>query len=370
MKMRLLTLAVAAIALSACVDDITAANGRIADPTPQAGTFHTVFAENAINIANLDTVSTAPNGDFQITYSDGSTFSGNVNRATGAFDVKLLLPGFFNDEIDDTGTLALNGQGLITAADYVELRHYADGRQDTWDVHFDLAGAMLTVDARERTRGTRVHSVSRSTSNGLFIDETWTLAATFEEQVSTRYSIGSVNIAQQWTRDDLATDASPDRTASFTIYQDGSGDGTLVWNYDHGITQKFGLVLNTDGSYTETLVFEDPGTTVSPDGQGTFAINASYAGNGNYVERYDDGSRLDIAETYNLNGSERDDFTFDDASTTFAPDLDGHNVYQYDRSGNGEYHKHAADGSFETCDYDFDPAGTITNLVCVPTASP
>ena len=362
MKTRALALLAFSAALAGCGDDIIAVKGKIADPAPQVGTFHTVFIIHAYDIASLGQVQTTPNGDFTINYSDGSRFSGNVNRSIGIFTVKLTQPGAFTFEIDDTGHLDFDGQGNVTHANYIERRRHTDGSEASWNTDFVAGSTTLSLDAREHG-GTHVVSLGTDSSSKLRVDETWSLASIFQEQVSTTYNF-SGGVQQNWTRDDIATAVNPDRTANFNLAADGSGSGSLVWNYDHGISQTYQITLAADGSYDSVITYEDPGTTVSPDGQGTFHVDATYVGSGTYVEKYDDGSRLDIAEMYEIDGSTRDDFTFDDASTAFTPDLEGGNVYFYDGSGNGFWKTHNAVGIAETCTYDFDAAGTISNISC------
>jgi len=355
----------ACLPMAGCGNDIIAVNGKLADPAPEVSALHAVLGSHALDIAYLENIPTNPNGDFSVSYSDGSTFHGNVNHATGNFDVTLDISYSYNTKIHDVGRLALFG-GSVSGATYAETFFYADSSIRSWDDQFTLSGPTLHLHAYEHGRDVTV--VSDTTMNSFRVDfvETWDKPSTFHEDVQTSsYTTGTGEaLHQSWYRDDLATDVSPDRSANFTLYSDGSGSGQLTWFYDHGIYYAYDISLASDGSQDETVVFEDPGTQVSPDGSGTFHFNANLSGTGDYTERYDDGSRMHLLETFATTGSEVVDYTFDDAATAFTPDLDGHQDIHSDGSGSGDWNVHDATGISETCTYDFDTTGSVANLSC------
>ena len=362
-----LTLLLLLAALAAgCGDDIIAVKGRVADTAPQAGSFHSVFGTHAFDLLDLPQVTDA-SGNFSVTYGDGTTFSGHLDATTGAFSATLALTQSFTTTITDEGTLTLLA-GQVVSAKYLETRDFADGTDAHLDCGFTWDGSTLHLDARERERGLVISSDTTSFSSELQLDEVFTLPATFVEHVSTVYGFQSAGyaVSQQWDRDDLATDVAPDRTASFQLKADGSGSGSELFQYDLGITQTFVITISTNGAYTSSVTFEDPGTAVSPDAQGIFSVDPNYVGSGTWVARYDDGSRESILEQYYLDGSVSDDFTFDDASTTFTPDLEGRNFFYYDGSGYGFWNIHGPAGVIATCTYSFDIAGAVSGLACTP----
>ena len=62
--------------------------------------------------------------------------------------------------------------------------------------------------------------------------------------------------------------ASPDFDGEYSYLPDGSGLGSYIQKFDDGSTLNVEHVINTDGSYTESWVFHDATTAVDPDQEG------------------------------------------------------------------------------------------------------
>lgn len=358
-------LAVLAAGMAGCAEDLTAVNGRRTGPAPEISVFRDTIGDDAL--ATVSFLAEVPDGDFSYTYGDGSTLEGTIDRATGAFDIVQTLPaGYYLVEVRDTGVMEETG-GFIARAEYREVQTFVSGAVTRYDVEVEVGNSQLDVRARDLDRGIAIEGVVDSIpSVAVRFVETWSLRDVFIEEIETRYyaSGDSRYLRQSWNRDELATAVKPDRTGEFTLNDDGSGAGDLVRYYDHQITSRYAITLATDGTQQSVLTFEDPGTTVSPDGVGIYDYAADYSGSGFYNESYDDGSQLYSEYAFFVDESSDELFRFDDASTSWAPDADGETGYEPDGSGTGTWRRYDATGVIETCAYAFDTAGEVLSLTC------
>ena len=184
-----------------------------------------------------------------------------------------------------------------------------------WDMSLVVDYPAMELDAKDLDRGTRVKCSTRILEGRVNFSETWDLENGYHEDITTVYRDVDPYVSQDWVRDEFATAVKPDRSGSLEFAQDGSGTGRLDWFYDHDITSVYEIVQDASGNATATLVYEDPATTVSPDGEGTYSFAANNSGSGVYTERYDDGSELVSIDDYGVDGSTDETFTFNDAAT-------------------------------------------------------
>lgn len=344
------------------VSDIISVPSRPADPAP-VSSFRSTLSEAAIELSFVGPLIQL-DGTVDAEYSDGSSWVGFVDVGSGEFDLLYTLPAGYNlISIHDQGAFDLDGY-VIEGADYRETWLYI-GTEARWDVSVALEGNEMTLVAEDLDRGTDVRGTTRFLPLSTIIDETWDLENGYLEEIQTGYfDAGEIVVEQTWTRDERSTAVSPDRQGRFEFREDGSGEGRLDWYYDHGITARYEIEQAPDGSAVGWLVYEDPGTAVSPDGEGLYQFARNGSGTGEYVERYDDGSELVILVDYAANGSFDEVFTFDDAATSFAPDADGTTHTRSDGSGDGVWRRFDADGVDETCEFTFDTAGVTQSLSC------
>ena len=359
-------LAASAAALPGCgedlVSDFVAVPARPPEATPVSA-FRSTLGEAALSLSFIGPLIES-DGSVNAFFSDGSHLTGFVDVQTGEFDLLLELPnGYYLVEVSDIGRFDLDG-GYIVGASYREEYRYISGAEARWDVEFDFQGNGMDLDARDVDRDTRVHCDGRFFSGRILLDETWDLENGYHEDISTVYQNVDPYVEQDWVRDEHATAVGPDRSGHFEFAEDGSGEGRFEWYYDHGITSVYEILYEADGDATATLVYEDPGTAVSPDGEGSYAFEQDYSGTGQYTERYDDGSVLTADDVYYSNDSFDETFAFDDASTTWSPDADGESQTAADGSGTGVWRRYDADGVAETCEYEYDSAGVIGDIDC------
>src|SRR5438309_5653013 len=122
---RPLLFCVAAAFAAACGQDLTAVKGKLVDSAPEGSAYRSTFGDDALYyVVDLESVTTDSSGHFaQVDppgWPYGTTRSGNIDHASGAFDVVLTLPpGFFYTKVHDFGTLTFSGPS-ITAAKYTE----------------------------------------------------------------------------------------------------------------------------------------------------------------------------------------------------------------------------------------------------------
>ena len=362
MRALLLSFALLAGCGEEIVSDIIAVPSRPADPAP-VSSFRETLSEAAIELSYVGALIEA-DGTVDAEFSDGSSWVGFVDVESGEFDLLYTLPaGYSLISIHDQGAFALDGYTIL-GADYRETWTYI-GTEARYEIDVTLDGAEMLLDATDLDRGTDVRGLTRFLPVSVVIDETWDLENGYVEDIQTAYfESGEVVVEQTWTRDERSTDVSPDRQGRFEFREDGSGEGRLLWFYDHGITARYEIQQASDGSAIGTLRYEDPGTEVSPDGLGTYAFARNGSGSGEYVESYDDGSELVIQEDYSANGSYDEVFTFDDAATSFTPDADGTTHTRSDGSGDGLWRRYDAGGIEETCEFTFDTAGVTQSLSC------
>lgn len=344
------------------VSDIISVPSRPADPAP-VSSFRSTLSEAAIELSYVGPLIEA-DGTVDADFTDGSSWVGFVDVDTGEFDLLYTLPAGYNlISIHDKGAFDLEDYSIL-GADYRETWTYI-GTEARYDITVVLEGAEMTLRAEDLDRGTDVRGTTRFLPISTIIDETWDLENGYLEEIQTGYfDSGEVVVEQTWTRDERSTDVSPDRQGRFEFREDGSGDGRLHWFYDHGITARYEIDQAPDGSAMGALAYEDPGTAVSPDGQGTYQFARNGSGSGEYVESYDDGSVFTIVEEYSANGAYDETFDFDDAATSFAPDADGNTHTWSDGSGDGVWRRYDADGIEETCEFSFDTAGVTQSLSC------
>lgn len=352
-------------ALTGCgeelVSDIVAVPARPPEATPVTA-FRATLGEAAIQLAYVGSY-IDENGDVDLLFTDGSTLTGHVNVSTGEFVLDLEIPGgYYLTSVHDEGAFDIVG-GYIVGASYREEYTYISGTQARWEIDWTIGGSM-ELDARDIDRGTKVHCLTRFLGESTRFDETWDLENGYHEDITTIYRDVDPYVEQTWLRDELATAVNPDRTGQLEFAQDGSGEGRLVWLYDHGITNVYEIVQEADGDATATLVYEDPGTDVTPDGEGTYFFEQDNSGEGTYLERYDDGSEFFATDEYGNDDSVNEVYTFDDAATPWTLDLDGGTYTNPDGSGFGTWNRHDADGPVESCSYEFDSAGTIFRIDC------
>jgi hypothetical protein len=373
---RRISLLVTAAGLAACGGDLTAVKGKVVDPAPEGSAFRSTFGDDALYyVVDLEGVTTTSSGHFTQNdppgWPSGTYRTGTLDRATGAFDVVLTLPdGYFYTQVRDAGTLGFTGPAIVSAS-YEEDRHDVTGHVSRYDAGFEISGVTLTLHAKNLDDGVLIDSSVGTFPDRLAVIEQHRLENVYREDIASTYwnAAGMPYLQQQWSRDELATAVSPDSTGDFTINTDGSGSGSLRYNFDHDIYQVYTVDQAADGSYTSTVLYEDPGTPISPDGSGVFHIAADFSGNGTYTESYVDGAGAVSGVrqedyVYVRDGSTLESFRFDDVATAYDPDTDGDTTYEYDGSGTGEWRRHDATGVIQTCQYSFDSAGSILELSC------
>lgn len=343
------------------VSDIVSVPARPPEPTPVSA-FRSTLGEAALNLAFIGEYIES-DGSVNVSFSDGSQLSGSVDVNTGDFDLMLDLPaGYHLVSVHDVGNFRLDGE-YITGAEYREDYTYLSGAEARWEISIVIGGGM-ELEAVDVDRGTRVHCDVFFLAGRTTFTETWDLENGYHEDITTEYRDSDPFFTQAWVRDEIATAASPDRTGNIELGADGSGEGRLEWFYDHGITSVYEVLQEADGDATATLVYEDPATNVSPDGNGTYSFQRDNSGEGTYTERYDDGSVFEENEVYGYDDSVSESFTFDDAGTSWAPDVDGTSYTAPDGSGSGAWSRYDASGVTETCEYELDTAGAISEIDC------
>jgi hypothetical protein len=343
------------------VSDIVSVPARPPEPTPVSA-FRSTLGESAVSLAFVGEYIES-DGSVNVLFSDGSRLSGNVDVDTGEFDLLLELPaGYHLVSVHDAGTFDLSGS-YITGAEYREDYTYLSGTEARWEISLTFDARMI-LEAKDIDRGTRVHSEARFLEGRTTFTETWDLANGYHEDIRTEYRDSDPFLTQEWVRDELATGVSPDRTGSISLGDDGSGEGRLEWFYDNQITSVYEILQEADGDATATLVYEDPDTLVTPDGIGTYSFEQDNSGEGTYTESYDDGSELTEVDVYGYDDSVTETFTFDDAGTSWSPDVDGTSYLAPDGSGNGEWRRYDSAGVIETCEYELDTAGAISHIDC------
>ncbi len=346
-----------------CGDDLLDVNGRMVDPAPQISALEETVSGRALIFFDLS----GKDGEFEETREDGSVWSGTVDRDTGAFSTYQEFPtGEYLESIEAQGYVSFNGAGDVYAADFVDWRSYADDTAEGYETVFWVEDGRVRLEATDRDRGTRVAGEITPLIDHLRIEEERKLSSVYLEEIVTTYYGESSDIAleQAWTRDDFATEVVPDRAAEFVIEKDFSGGGQLRWYFDHGIYQVYEVALNSEGGYDSTLVYEDPGTEVEPDGLGSYHFAADYSGDGVYDQSYEDGSTLHVDYEFSVLGETDSVYRFDEVQTGFAPDIDGQIHYAPFGSGYGQWTRYDADGPVESCVYDFDAAGVVTEMTC------
>ena len=365
MSRRYLTAAVLALALGCgdeIVSDIVSVPARPPEPTAVTA-FRSTLGESAFTLTLVGNIIES-DGTVDAVFSDGSTVQGNVDVDTGEFDLLTEMPsGYFLVSVHDFGRFLLDG-GYILGADYREEYTYADDAEARWDMSLDVDYPRMELDSRDLDRGTHVRCSVLILENRVSFSETWDLENGYHEDIATVYRDVDPYVSQDWVRDEFATAVKPDRAGKLDFAEDGSGTGRLDWYYDHGITSVYEIVQDASGNATATLVYEDPGTDVTPDGEGTYSFAANNSGSGDYTESYDDGSQFHSIDDYNVNGSTDETFTFDDAATPWEPDVDGLSSTAPDGAGTGAWSRYDADGVTETCEYEFDTAGAIQQIDC------
>ena len=344
------------------VSDIVSVPARPPEPTPVTA-FRSTLGESAFSLLFVGDLIES-DGTVDAVFTDGSSVEGHVDIDTGEFDLLYQLPnGYFTVSVHDVGRFELDGS-YILGADYRENYTYANATEARWDMSLDVDYPAMELDAEDLDRGTRVKCSTRILEGRVNFSETWDLENGYHEDITTVYRDVDPYVSQDWVRDEFATAVKPDRSGSLEFAQDGSGTGRLDWFYDHDITSVYEIVQDASGNATATLVYEDPATTVSPDGEGTYSFAANNSGSGVYTERYDDGSVLVSNDDYGVDGSTDETFTFNDAATIWAVDVDGSSFTEGDGSGTGAWSRYDGDGVTETCEYAFDTTGAIDQIDC------
>lgn len=161
--------------------------------------------------------------------------------------------------------------------------------------------------------------------------------------------------------DDPATDASPDYVMTHAEDENGlvqSVDGVFDgWGYDYD------YVVNADGSADYDFESDDPLTQVSPDYSGAYDYAADGSGAGEYLQLFDDGSKMVVTDVWDSE-SLTESWVFDDAATALAVDQEGSIAYGTDGSGSGSVTTHLEDGTQETCQLDVSADGATTVSEC------
>ena len=180
------------------------------------------------------------------------------------------------------------------------------------------------------------------------------------------------SIQQHWTRDDLAVDVQPyDLSSTYIIYPDNSGNGDEIFYYANGISETYSYTQDSNGNFTEIVTYLDPAVPTKPAGTGTFTESAEGVGGGTYTQTFLDGSVLDLSEQFLASGETSEAYTFDDASVSWKPALDGTAIYQADGGGLGTWQVFGPGNlPVENCSYSFDDSGNVYGLLCTPDATP
>lgn len=344
------------------VSDIVSVPARPPEPTPVTA-FRATLGESAFSLTFVGELIES-DGTVDAIFSDGSTVQGHVDVDTGEFDLLFETPsGYFLVSVHDVGRFILDGP-YIQGAQYREEYVYANSAEARWDMSLEVDYPRMELDSTDLDRGTRVRCSTLILENRVSFTETWDLENGYHEDISTVYRDVDPYVSQDWVRDEFATAVKPDRRGALEFADDGSGTGRLDWFYDHGITSVYEIVQAADGSASATLEYEDPDTAISPDGVGTYSYLANNSGSGEYLESYEDGSEFQSFDDYGFNGSTDETFTFDDAATSWEPDVDGISYTAPDGAGTGAWSRYDADGVTETCEYEFDTAGVIQQIDC------
>ncbi|MBN2359285.1 MAG: hypothetical protein JXR83_07510 [Deltaproteobacteria bacterium] len=186
--------------------------------------------------------------------------------------------------------------------------------------------------------------------------EVWTLAEGVYTIDGTYFSDDRFIGSEQF--EDPATPASPDWSLEYAENADGSFSQVVSGMFD-GWQTDYSYQVAADGSAGYDFRYDLLTSPAVPDYAGHFDYSADGSGVGSYRQLFDDGSTLDVVDSFTSDGHVTESWRFDDATTELELDQEGALSYQPDGSGHGTIVFHLADGSSETCQITVNGDGTI-----------
>jgi hypothetical protein len=176
--------------------------------------------------------------------------------------------------------------------------------------------------------------------------EVWTVAEGVYTVDGTYFADGRFVGSERF--DDPATAASPDWSMEYAEHADGSV-AQLVSGLFDGWQTDYSYTVLADGNAVYDFSYDLLTSLAVPDYSGHFDYAADGSGAGSYRQLFDDGSVLDVVDSFTGDGQVTESWRFDDATTELELDQEGTLNYAADGSGHGTVVFHLADGSSETC---------------------
>ncbi len=229
------------------------------------------------------------NGNYTQTYTmrDGSVIVWTFVYTLGEDQISQVYTGSSSDGTQLNAVYRYPAEGITEVDEHYVL---ADG---------GTSDSVGTYDAQGRFTGTSsyddpatpespdTHLTQVENDEGLRQDYTY-LYDNWNVTYNAFYPAAG-GLAYNFRSDDRATIALPDFDGEYSYLPDGSGLGSYIQKFDDGSTLNVEHVINTDGSYTESWVFHDATTAVDPDQEGHVNYPACGAGTGSLTTRVDGG---------------------------------------------------------------------------------
>lgn len=231
---------------------------------------------------------------------------------------------------------------------YTTTTNLRDGSVVAWSYTYTLEADGVTQHYQgESTAGeTFVASYVYQANGDSLAHEVWTMAEGVYTVDGTYFSDGRFAGNEQF--DDPTTAASPDWTMQYAENADGTFSQVVSGSFD-GWQSDYSYAVASDGSAVYAFTYDELATTAAPDFAGHYDYAADGSGSGSYRQLFDDGSVLDVVDSFTSDGKVTESWRFDDATTEPALDQEGVMNYDVDGSGSGSITFHLSDGTSQTC---------------------
>jgi hypothetical protein len=232
-----------------------------------------------------------------------------------------------------------------------------DGSVVAWSYTYALDADGVTQHYQgESTTGESFVATYVYQANGdSLAHEVWTLAEGVYTVDGTNFNDGRFAGTEQF--DDPTTAASPDWSMEYSEGADGTFSQVVSGSFDGWLTE-YSYAVASDGSAAYAFTYDELATTAAPDFAGHYDYAADGSGSGSYRQLFDDGSVLDVVDSFTSDGKVTESWRFDDATTELALDQEGVMNHDVDGSGSGSIVFHLSDGSSQTCQVTVNADGT------------
>lgn len=251
------------------------------------------------------------------------------------------------------GIASFRNEGLIDPATgdgaYDQITVLEDGSESAWHFVVDT----LEDGVTQVYDGTSDDGVETSHSVYVYADDARTEVTETWHSAAGDYVIEGAYLADgSWEGttafDDPSTAPSPDYVYDEIRSADGTSSQVVHMNGD-GFTTDYDYSVNEDGSSRYAFDTDLTDTLVAPDFSGSYRYNADLSGEGSYLERFDDGSRMTVNDVIRADGSLTESWSFDDVSTDADVDQEGSIDFAADGTGEGTVTSHIVAGQSQTC---------------------